>query len=921
MRPTKLIISAFGPYANRTVIDLDKLGSQGLYLITGDTGAGKTTIFDAITYALYGEASGNNRQPNMFRSMYASPETKTEVELTFIYNGKEYTVKRNPEYSRPKSRGEGETKEKANAEFIYPDGRVLTKTNEVDKAVTDLLCIDKKQFTQIAMIAQGDFMKLITASTKDRQEVFQKIFRTQNYKSLQEKLRTIAFQLENEYKELKNSVSQYIDDLQIGEENALNFEVEKAKNGNLPIDQVFLLIEKLIEEDGQKEESLVKEVFDVENEIGKEKEIIAKAEILNKTRELLITANTELEQKNVELKIAKENFAENEKNKGRIEELSKKIIFIENQLGDYDELENGNREITELENQIKKDSLNQENNQRLIDAQQRNIDGLSQEFKELETVEADKSKCEANKKEVENLLEKLNEVIKIYKELCDLQINYKKSVAEYVKSKEDFDVKEKNYTLNFQLYLDSQAGVLADYLIDGEPCPVCGAKSHPNLAKKPLNAPSKAELDDTKKACDNAQKVMSYNSEKSSKLNAVFEEKKKLLKEKSFALFSEDLLLDVLLSKVKENVETCQGKIKNLGEEIEEFNKKINRKKTLDDALPFEKEKLEKLKNINIQLSNDIIHKTEKQKVLSETILKLKGKLEYGSKLMATTVQSDLKVERQILSDNLEKAQKQVDGINEKIQTLKGQIEQSKKTLENSVEIDVKQKELLVSELEERKAELRKTQSVYHVRISNNQNVKKNISGKTSEISVVEKKLSWVKNLSNTANGSISGKEKIVLETFVQMAYFDKVIGRANTRFMRMSGGQYEFVRSKENGGNAKSGLELNVIDHYNGSERSAKTLSGGESFKASLSLALGLADEIQSSAGGIRLDTMFVDEGFGSLDDESLEQAISVLMGLTEGNKLVGIISHVNELKERIDKQIIVKKEITGGSKLNIVV
>ena len=185
-----------------------------------------------------------------------------------------------------------------------------------------------------------------------------------------------------------------------------------------------------------------------------------------------------------------------------------------------------------------------------------------------------------------------------------------------------------------------------------------------------------------------------------------------------------------------------------------------------------------------------------------------------------------------------------------------------------------------------------------------------------------EEKWTWVKALSDTANGNISGKEKVMLETYIQMTYFDRIINRANTRLMIMTGGQYELKRSRAADNNrSQSGLELNVTDHYNGTERSVKTLSGGESFKASLALALGMADEIQSSAGGIKLDTMFIDEGFGSLDDESLAQAMQALSGLTEGNKLIGIISHVGELKNRIDKQLVVTKEKTGVSKIAVVV
>ena len=249
MRPVKLTVSAFGPYAGRTEIDLDQLGKSGLYLITGNTGAGKTTIFDAITYALYGEPSGNNRKADMLRSKYAEPGTPTEVELVFEYRDKSYTVKRNPEYLRPKTRGEGFTEEKANATLYYPDGRVVTKLKEVNQAVTEIMGIDKNQFTQIAMIAQGDFLKLLLASTEDRKKIFQKIFYTQNYAALQQALKNEASRLEKTYKALSASIKQTMGGLLCDEDNVLTIEADKAKDGQLLLPDYMELLEKIIGED------------------------------------------------------------------------------------------------------------------------------------------------------------------------------------------------------------------------------------------------------------------------------------------------------------------------------------------------------------------------------------------------------------------------------------------------------------------------------------------------------------------------------------------------------------------------------------------------------------------------------------------------------------------------------------------------
>ena len=274
------------------------------------------------------------------------------------------------------------------------------------------------------------------------------------------------------------------------------------------------------------------------------------------------------------------------------------------------------------------------------------------------------------------------------------------------------------------------------------------------------------------------------------------------------------------------------------------------------------------------------------------------------------------------LKKSFESALKKFNSCNEAVIAVKAKAEQLSEQLKNSEEMDEKAEKEKQKKLNESKKLKGDMKTVVTSRISANNSVYENISKKTAELQKLEHKFVYIKALSDTANGNISGKEKIRLEAYIQMTYFDRIIARANTRFMLMTGGQYEMKRKRDaENKQGQSGLEIDIIDHYNGTERSVKTLSGGESFKASLSLALGLSDEIQASAGGIKLGTMFVDEGFGSLDDESLNQAMNALNSLTDSNRLVGIISHVNELKERIDKQIVVKKDKTGGSSVKITI
>ena len=294
MRPIKLTVSAFGPYAGKTVLDLDKLGENGLYLITGDTGAGKTTIFDAITYALYGEASGDNREASMFRSKYADTNTPTEVELIFTYAGKTYTVKRNPEYERPKSRGEGYTTQKAEAQLIYPDGRVVTKQRDVDNAIRDIMGINRSQFLQIAMIAQGDFLKLLLAPTEERKKIFRQIFKTQLYQDLQDRLKKESGQLNDKCDAARNSIKQYIDGITCDENDVLSIEVEKAKNGLLPAKDVMDLIERLLTQDNDKKTAIQKSISDADKALEIVNANLGKIEAKEQTQKALDQAQKNL---------------------------------------------------------------------------------------------------------------------------------------------------------------------------------------------------------------------------------------------------------------------------------------------------------------------------------------------------------------------------------------------------------------------------------------------------------------------------------------------------------------------------------------------------------------------------------------------------------------------------------------------------
>ena len=920
MRPIKLNVSAFGPYAGRVNIDMDKLGSKGLYLITGDTGAGKTTIFDAITYALYGEASGDNREPSMLRSKYAEPDVPMEVELEFLYGGKIYTVKRNPEYERPKKSGDGVTTQKAEAELILPDGNIVTKQNEVNKKIIEIMGIDFGQFSQIAMIAQGDFLKLLLAETKERQEIFRRIFNTGKYRVLQERLKGELSLVNREYDDAKNSLNQYILGIVCDEDDVLSVELNEVKKGYLDISDVIDLINRLIEKDKKANDKLNDELKAVEGKIEDVNIRLQKAEEIDGDKKSFNDTVEKREAMIKSLDMFKKSYEDEKAKEANREELGNNLVLIKKELDSYDELDKMNNSLGELIKSLDfdKDTLDKKNE--LYNRLKEEIADFKDELKLLLDAGEILAKISSDKEKEEKRLIELNELKGELVKLSGKVKEYKESLEDYeLAYKKETDLRSVYENMN-KAFLEEQAGILGDTLVDGMPCPVCGSTSHPLIAKKSKEAPSEADLKISNKNYDKAKKEADNLRLKSGSLKTECDGLKERFEKDLKELLGECPLNDAkerILSGIKDGTD----RINELKDRVSIEEARIKRRNEIEGLIPDEEKKLSEIEGTIVEIKGRITSNGVRKEELSKQMEGLKKNLKYDSKDAAEKVINELSDEIRRMKEALEASERKFLECQKEITGLEGRITELNKRLEIVDEID---KEALLyekKELEKRKEEISEKASNIGNRLFTNNKALGNINIKSKDIGILEDKLKIVRALSNTANGSISGKEKIMLETYIQTNYFDRIIARANTRFMVMSGGQYELKRRKVAGNNrSQSGLELDVIDHYNGSERSVKTLSGGESFKASLSLALGLSDEIQSSAGGIRLDTMFVDEGFGSLDEESLQQAIRALAGLTEGNRLVGIISHVGELKEKIEKQIVVTKEKSNGSKVEIV-
>ena len=901
-------MSAFGPYAGEVKVDFAQLGERGLYLITGDTGAGKTTIFDGITFALYGEASGNNRESDMFRSKYAKEETPTFVELEFQYRNEVYRVRRNPEYLRPAKKGKGLTTEKADAQLEYPDGKIITKSKEVTKAVVELIGLDRGQFTQIAMIAQGDFLKLLFAKTEDRSKIFREIFHTKEYQILQERLKTMSGTLRIEYEQLTKSIQQYKTEIHSDDERKDN-----------TVEETLQFLACLIEDEKKTILECDYNLECLEEQIAGIQKAIGKAENQKRAEQELVRINEELAVWISRMPEIEEVLKAEEKRQPEREKLALDIAGSEEKLSLYEEADHILEQKTKAEAQtsaLKKEREDLKEKKEDGTGKLQKIKELLVQYQDLDArcvrLEQEEQKVKEEKAKVCNFQKVLVEYRELAKRLKNAQEDYQKGNAESIRIRKIFEQMEQNF-------LDGQAGILAEHLEEGAPCPVCGATHHPNPAKIQESTCTEEELKRIKEKNQKLSDQVFLLSEKAGKTKGQLEEKKKQLEETCKELFGE--IPQSISSSLEERVQCLHMQESTINEQRKRANQAIQQKKILEDQNEKGESYLKKWDEM-LEEKERRYHEMEREcAILTERYEKAISVLAYTSKKDALQALEKKKDQKNALDLAYRSAEEQYRTTKETIQSKTAKIQTLQEQLDGFQ--DSKYAELLEQQQscmqKKREILLKKEKTVTDYQM--NKRVENAIQGQFEKLQNVEEQWKMVKALSNTANGNVSGKEKIMLETYIQMSHFNRIIARANTRFMMMSGGQYELKR-RETAENlrSQSGLELDVIDHYNGSIRSVRTLSGGESFQASLALALGLSDEIQSEAGGIQLDAMFIDEGFGSLDEETLDQAVKALLNLADGNRLVGIISHVAELKERIEKQIIVTKQKSDGSTVKLI-
>ena len=926
MRPIKLVLSAFGPYASKVELDLSKLGENGVYLITGDTGAGKTTIFDAITFALFGKPSGDIRDVKTLRSEYVNEEIETYVELDFIYHDEEYHIYRRPEYTYTHAQKNGEVKQRSKATDAYlilPNGDRIVKPTEVTKQVEQLLGMKRDQFRQIAMIAQGSFLEILNADTKERGRLFEKVFMTSKYSVLMDRLNQMAKESSIALNDAKLRLQQIISDIRVPEILQEQYEQTLETFAMNDIQPVYDLLDNIIIGAKKGIENLQKQKEQVQKQLQK-----SRKEETEKTKQLQDLLSLEKLLKEKPVKEEKANLyterlkTDGEKYRIQIDALKKEQAQIEHELPEYAGLTKLTAKLAEIKKQgssVLKDLETKTSLKKQLDE---DITLKQKEAQILTDSELSLNKLFIKEEEIEKKISAFYHASMIQSNYQNAVDNLKEKTQFLQESTDRKAMLQKQYDDAQLSYFANQAGLLASRLIKGEPCPVCGSIEHPRPASYSDQLVTQEEINQYKKKADQVEKEYQVASKacvdanlKRSTLQNELELVLKSVTEQTIPLGNVKTFIDEHTTQLKKDQKEISTRIKQLQQQSKRYQELLKMIPKLQQKLTALAEEVSQSEIIQAKLS---VEHEQIQKQVQETTAKLKYSSETEAKdRVAILAKQILEYQQQIdqlanesklAMDELVYVSAQIDMLREKVESSIDEIPLQKNQLgllQAEIEnLQVQQEEILKS--------IHDTQ-MYE---SDAQDTKKKIKSESDAYQTKLSRYSSLRELADVAMGNgRSSKEKITLQEYVQIAYLDRMIHKANERYLSMSNQQYQLVRSASTKDKrSHEALDLDVIDFSNGSIRPVSSLSGGESFIASLALALGMSDEIQSQAGGIQIDTMFIDEGFGTLDQDSLNNAIQTLMKLSGENRLVGIISHVKELKERIHKGIIVTKDLHGS-------
>ena len=932
MRPLRLTLSAFGPYAGETVLELEKLGKGGLYLVTGDTGAGKTTLFDAITYALYDHSSGGVREGAMLRCKYADPRTPTFVELEFEVSGQRYTVRRNPEYTRPKVRGEGFTTEKADAVLTFPDDRPpVTKAKDVTSAVMEIIGLDYSQFCQIAMIAQGQFTRLLNASTEERSRIFRKLFRTQRYARLQERLQAESAALSQQRTAQNAKLDSLLSGIQYAPDDP-DAAALAALSAQTEPDAALALLDALLARQRAAQESTAAALKDTEAQLDAVQQQLGAAQQARQLAEQLAAKQADLAAAQPVLEAARAESARHAGDAAQLDLLAGQATQAKAALAAYDELERlcrqqgTARDAAQLARaQAAQKRAQLEELAAKLAADEQELDALADASTRRLALETKEKELAQRGTALSTLTQRLTACQQLAQKAHRAQEAYRTAAEDKAQAHTRRDALDR-------AFLDAQAGLLAQSLTEDAPCPVCGSTHHPAKAQLPRTAPTQAQVDAAKQEAETADALAQNASAAAQSANAAAEEARRSLRRDAEDLLPErftapdgpvQLTFKRMNAVLAEETAALHAAQAECTAALRRAAADCTRRAALEADRQTRTRQRPALEQAASEADRSAAAQSAQADALEQQIAGQRSALPYPQRAEAQAALDALEARRTALRTGMEQAQaalKRAEQAQAAAQAAVDALQAQQTAAAQAVPAQpLEDLQALQTRLTAARSTLREQEQQLAAQLLPNSAAAEKYRAAAAARTQLEQRWQWVSALAATAGGTLTSKQKIRLEAYIQMNYLDRILRHANTRLMQMTAGQYELERIGAENQRSQSGLDLGVIDHYNGTRRNVKTLSGGESFKASL--ALGLSDEVQSAAGGIRLDTLFLDEGFGSLDEESLEQAMRVLAGLTEGDRLVGIISHVSALKDRIDRQVVVRKARTGGSTVELIV
>ena len=875
MKPIQLVLSAFGPYVERTVIDFSALGEEGLFLIAGDTGAGKTTIFDAISFALYGEASGGKekRKSKSFHSDYVSDQTETYVELTFRHRGETWWIRRNLEYQRPakkkKDGMETTTRQAADAQMRNEDtGEEILRMDDVNRRVRELLGLTQDQFTQTVMIAQGDFLKILTASSDDRKKLFRDLFHTNLYVDLQSRLQEKNRACADEQKALEQVI--------LSAEGKIDPEAEFAEREILlsycgqiqHTDALCALLARLIEQEKAAQEQARAQKKEAADQIG-----------------ALIAAVTEGERVN-------RDFADWESKKARLAALTDGQGEIDAQRAAL--------AAARRAQQLETDEALMRRTRRDMDAQRAALSeaqaALEQAEKALPEAETRMKEAESRGEEIHALLaqaKQMEDCLPVLGEVERLKAALDTQKRELQRLTEDSSRAQAAYTAAQNSYYLSQAGLLARELKAGQPCPVCGSTAHPCPAQITPETVTRQALEQAAKRRETAEKAQSDAATRLAANRAALDER-------------EDRLRALKIG-ADETQQRLAARIDAAHQAAADRQREIDAARSAYQALDKRK-----------TAAQSAVDAAQKQLAVLEKDLRVQTEA-FEQKRMAHGFEDEASYRlAKRTNAEIERLDREIRNYDEQKRTLAAQTHELEDKLSGRQRTDLTALQNRQAAALDRQAKAENAEKAMVRKLTLHESAEREIRQANAAIQKKRGKWQIIQELYTCCAGIAAGnpRAKLTFEAYVQQYYFRFVVAAANKRLTRLTDGMFTLRVMREAANRvSQSGLDLEVLDRSTGQARDVSTLSGGESFLASLALALGLSDAVQSQSGQIRMDAMFIDEGFGSLDENALRSSIDVLLELADGKRLIGIISHVQELEERIDKQIVVTKTPNGST------